>query len=71
MKAQFRIYKNNGERDILKWKQDLDVADGLSDEEVFNLFKSQYLADAPDITFAQSGSYRTEKQQKLVLTFYW
>ena len=71
MKAQFRIYKTNGERDVLKWSQTMDVADNLSEEEVFNLFKDQYLTDAKEIVFSQVNRYRTEKQQKLVLTFYW
>ena len=71
MKAQFRIYKNNGERDVLKWSQNMEVADNLSEEEVFNLFKNQYLTDAKEIVFSQVNSYRTEKQQNLVLTFYW
>lgn len=71
MKTQFRIYKNNGERDVLKWQEKMDVADELSVEEVFNLFKKEYLEDAKEIVFSQINSYRTEKQQMLVLTFYW
>ena len=71
MKTQFRIYKNNGERDMLKWKQDLEVADGLSEEAVFEIFKEQYLQEAKEIVFSQVSSYRTEKQHKLVLSFYW
>ncbi len=71
MKTQFRIYKNNGERDVLKWKQDKEVADGLSAEEVFNLFKTEYLMEAKEIIFSQVSSYRTEKQNKLVFRFYW
>ena len=71
MKTQFRIYKNNGERDVLKWKQDLEVADGLSEEEVFGLFKKEYLQEAKEILFSQVSGYRTEKQNKLVFRFYW
>ena len=71
MKAQFRIYRSNGERDVLRWYENMDVADDLSEEEVFNLFKNQYLTDAKEIVFSNVNSYRTEKQQKLVLTFYW
>ncbi len=71
MKTQFRIYKTNGERDVLRWSQNMDVADDLSEEEVFNLFKNQYLTDAKEIIFSQVSCYRTEKQRKLVITFYW
>ena len=71
MKTQFRIYKNNGERDVLKWKQDMEVADGLSEETVFAFFKKEYLQEAREIVFSQVSSYRTEKQNKLVFTFYW
>ena len=61
MKTQFRIYKNNGARDMPNWKQDLEVADGLSEEAVFEIFKEQYLQDAKEIVFSQVLSYRTEK----------
>ena len=53
MKTWFRIHKNNGERDVLNWKQDLEVADGLSEEEVFNLFKTGYLMESKEIIFSQ------------------
>ena len=71
MTAEFRIYKNNGEADILKWKERLRVADDLSAEQVFDLFKEKFLMEAKEITFPNISHYRTEKRGDLVLTFYW
>lgn len=49
MTAEFRIYKNNGEADVLKWKKRLRVADDLGEEQFFVLFKNRFLLDAQEI----------------------